>query len=177
MSDQPIEPVDTGEGSPDVSPAQERAAGDSAVEKLQRERDDYYDRLLRKTAEFDNFRKRVDRDRREMAEWAGADILSEVVAVMDDFERALAAAAPPEAQPYRAGVELIHKQLAEFLKKRGVTKIDALGTDFDPHLHQAVAYEEVPGAREGEIVDVMADGYKLRDRLLRPALVKVAKAS
>ena len=117
-----MEPMDTGEGSPDVSPVDERAADFSPLEKLQRERDDYYNRLLRKTAEFDNFRKRVDRDRREMAEWAGADILTEVVSVMDDFERALAAPAPPEAKPYKAGVELIHKQLNEFLKKRGVTK-------------------------------------------------------
>lgn len=169
--------MDTGEGSPDVSPAEARETDTSSLEKLQRERDDYYDRLLRKTAEFDNFRKRVERDRQEMAEWAGADILSEVVSVMDDFERALATPAPPEAKPYKVGVELIHKQLAEFLKKRGVTKIEALGTDFDPHQHQAVAYEEVPGAREGEVVSVLADGYKLRDRLLRPALVKVAKAS
>jgi molecular chaperone GrpE len=169
--------MDTGEGAPEAAPVEEQANEVASLEKLQRERDDYYDRLLRKTAEFDNFRKRVERERREMAEWAGADILSEVLSVMDDFERALAADAPPEAQPYKAGVELIHKQLAEFLKKRGVTKIDALGADFDPHLHQAVAYEEVPGAREGEVVGVLAEGYKLRDRLLRPALVKVAKAS
>jgi molecular chaperone GrpE len=177
MSDQPIEPTGSGEGSPEVSPVEEREPEATALDKLQRERDDFYDRLLRKTAEFDNFRKRVERDRREMAEWAGADILSEVVAVMDDFERALAAPAPPEAQPYKAGVELMHKQLSELLKKRGVTKIEALGADFDPHLHQAVSYEEVPGAREGEVVDVLAEGYKLRDRLLRPAMVKVAKAS
>jgi molecular chaperone GrpE len=177
MSDQPFEPTDTSEGAPDAQPALEREAETPPLEKLQRERDDYYDRLLRKTAEFDNYRKRIDRERREMAEWAGADILTEVVNVLDDFERALAAPAPREAQPYRAGVELIHKQLADLLKKRGVTKIEALGADFDPHLHQAVAYEEAPGAREGEVVDVLADGYKLRDRLLRPAMVKVAKAS
>lgn len=176
MSDQTIEPNDSGERSPGAS-TEGRQAPDSAIDKLQRERDDYYDRLLRKTAEFDNFRKRVEQNRQEMAEWAAADILAEVVSVMDDFERALAAKAPPEARPYKAGVELIHKQLADFLKKRGVTKIEALGADFDPHQHQAVAYEEVPGAREGEVVDVLADGYKLRDRLLRPALVKVAKAS
>ena len=177
MSDQPFEPADTSEGAPDEQPALGRETDVPALEKAQRERDDYYDRLLRKTAEFDNYRKRIDRERREMAEWAGADILTEVVKVLDDFERALAAPAPPEAQRYRAGVELIHKQLADLLKKRGVTKIEALGADFDPHLHQAVAYEEAPGAREGEVVDVLADGYKLRDRLLRPAMVKVAKAS
>lgn len=112
-----------------------------------------------------------------MIEWAAADVLAELIAIVDDFDRALAAEAPPEAQAYKSGLELIHRQLAELLKKRGVTAIDALGADFDPHLHQAVAYEEVDGAREGEVVGVMAKGYRLGDRLLRPALVKVAKAS
>ena len=144
---------------------------------LQKERDELYDRLLRKTAEFDNFRKRVERDRKEMIDWAAADVLGELIAIVDDFDRALAADAPPEAQAYKSGLELIQRQLAELLKKRGVTPIDALGADFDPHLHQAVAYEEVDGAREGEVVGVMAKGYKLGERLLRPALVKVAKAS
>jgi molecular chaperone GrpE len=97
--------------------------------------------------------------------------------MLDDFERALKADAPPEAEPYRAGVELIHRQLSELVRKRGATPIEALGTDFDPNLHQAVAYEESPGAREGEVVAEFAKGYKLGDRLLRPAVVKVAKAS
>ena len=112
-----------------------------------------------------------------MIDWAAADVISDVLSVVDDFDRALAAPAPPEAQSFKAGLELIQRQLAELLKKRGVSTVEALGADFDPHLHQAVAYEEVPGAREGEVVGVMAKGYKLGDRLLRPALVKVAKAS
>ena len=172
MSDVPIDPQESIE---DVSQAATGAP--SPADALQKERDDLYDRLLRKTAEFDNFRKRVDRDRKEMIEWAAADVINDVLAIADDFDRALAAPAPPEANSYKAGLELIQRQLAEMLKKRGVTTVDALGADFDPHLHQAVAYEEVPGAREGEVVDVMAKGYKLGDRLLRPALVKVAKAS
>ena len=152
-------------------------ADTAAADAVQKERNDLYDRLLRKTAEFDNFRKRVERDRKDMIEWAAAEVLSDLLPIVDDFDRALAAEAPPEAKVYKSGLELIHRQLGELLKKRGVTTIDALGADFDPHLHQAVAYEEVDGAREGEVVDVMAKGYKLGDRLLRPALVKVAKAS
>jgi molecular chaperone GrpE len=148
-----------------------------AVATVARERDEMRDRLLRKTAEFDNYRKRVDKERRELGEWAAADVLTDLVAILDDFDRALAVEAPEEAQPYRAGVELIHRQLGELLRKRGVTPIDALGTDFDPHLHQAVAYEETPGAREGEVVAEMRKGYRLGERLLRPALVRVAKAS
>jgi molecular chaperone GrpE len=150
---------------------------DTDLARLQRDRDELYDRLLRKSAEFDNYRKRIDKERREQAEWAAADILGDVVAVLDDFDRALAADAPAEAQSYRAGVELLHRQLGELLRKRGVTRIDSLGADFDPHLHQAVAYEESPGAREGEVIGELRKGYKLGDRLLRPALVRVAKAS
>ena len=171
MSDLPIDPETT------IDEAAQAATETAPSDALQKERDELYDRLLRKTAEFDNFRKRVDRDRKDMIEWAAADVINDVLAIADDFDRAIAAPAPPEANSYKAGLELIQRQLAEMLKKRGVTTVDALGADFDPHLHQAVAYEEVPGAREGEVVDVMAKGYKLGDRLLRPALVKVAKAS
>ena len=181
MSEHVHDPRNTTTTAPEDTPdngASAAAPSDTgSLEVLQKERDELYDRLLRKTAEFDNFRKRVERDRKEMIEWAAADVLGELIAIADDFDRALAADAPPEAQAFKSGLELIHRQLAELLKKRGVTLIDALGADFDPHLHQAVAYEEVDGAREGEVVGVMAKGYKLGDRLLRPALVKVAKAS
>jgi molecular chaperone GrpE len=178
MSEQNIDPQeDTTAASQQNGAAPATPEGPPETQALQKERDDLYDRLLRKSAEFDNFRKRVERDRKDMVEWAAADVLMDVIAVVDDFDRALAADAPPEAQQYKAGLEMIHRQLTELLKKRGVTPVEALGADFDPHLHQAVAYEEVPGAREGEVVGVMAKGYKLGDRLLRPAMVKVAKAS
>ncbi len=176
MSDQPNEPNEPGMPATEAGPLDPPDAGTPA-EAIKRERDDLYDRLLRKSAEFDNFRKRVDRDRKDMIEWAAAEVLNDVLAIADDFDRALAADAPPEAQQYKAGLELIQRQLADLLKKRGVTTLDALGADFDPHVHQAVAYEEVDGARDGEVVAVMAKGYKLGDRLLRPAIVKVAKAS
>lgn len=175
MSEQPFDPQDPNAITPEDAP--QDGGVTTAADSLQKERDDLYDRLLRKTAEFDNFRKRVERDRKEMIDWAAAEVIGELLSVVDDFDRALAAPAPPEAQAFKAGLELIQRQLAELLKKRGVSTIEALGADFDPHLHQAVAYEEVPGAREGEVVGVMAKGYKLGDRLLRPALVKVAKAS
>jgi molecular chaperone GrpE len=177
MSDDKIfDPTDT--AATTEEPAAESPA-DTAGEAntLQRERDDLYDRLLRKTAEFDNYRKRVEKERREQAEWAAADVLGDVLAVLDDFDRALSAEAPPEARSYLAGFELIHRQLGEVLRKRGVTPIEALGADFDPHLHQAVAYDESPGAREGQVVGELRKGYKLGDRLLRPAMVRVAKAS
>jgi molecular chaperone GrpE len=176
MNDHNQDPQETNTAAPEATP-QEPGAAPVQADALQKERDDLYDRLLRKSAEFDNFRKRVERDRKDMIEWAAADVLTDLLQIADDFDRALAAEAPPEAKVYKAGLELIQRQLAELLKKRGVTVVEALGTDFDPHLHQAVAYEEVEGARDGEVVDVMAKGYKLGERLLRPAIVKVAKAS
>jgi molecular chaperone GrpE len=176
MNEPTQDPQDTA-AAPDETTPDTGGAVEAPLETVQKERDDLYDRLLRKTAEFDNFRKRVERDRKEMIEWAAADVLGDLLAIVDDFDRALAAEAPPEAQGYKDGLELIQRQLAELLKKRGVTMVEAMGADFDPHLHQAVAYEEVPGAREGEVVGVLAKGYRLGDRLLRPAIVKVAKAS
>jgi molecular chaperone GrpE len=146
------------------------------IEEVQRQRDDYYDRLLRKTAEFDNYRKRVERDRQSMAESAAADLMRDLLPLVDDLERALKAETGSEAaDAYRRGVELIHRQLLEILRRRGVTPIEALGTDFDPHVHQAVSYEPAQGRREGEVIEEFGRGYRLGERLLRPAMVKVAK--
>jgi len=144
--------------------------------ELKQQRDEYYDRLVRKTAEFDNYRKRTDRERIQLSEAAAADLLQELLPLVDDMERALKADAGSEAtEAIRRGVELIHKQLVETLRKRGVTPIDALGADFDPHFHMAVSYEPAEGRRDGEVVEEFRRGYMLGDRLLRPAMVKVAK--
>jgi molecular chaperone GrpE len=151
---------------------------ESSVElaDLQKERDDYYDRLLRKTAEFDNYRKRTDRERVQLSEAAAADLIEELLPLVDDMERALRADPGTEATAaIRRGVELIHKQLLETLRKRGVTPIESLGVDFDPHFHMAVSHEPADGRREGEVVEEFRRGYMLGDRLLRPAMVKVAK--
>jgi molecular chaperone GrpE len=149
---------------------------EASTSELKRERDDYYDRLLRLTAEFDNYRKRNERERREMSERAAAGLLQELLPVVDDFERALRADAGRDAESYRDGVALILRQIRDLLARHGVTAIDALGTDFDPHVHQAVAYEPSPGHRDGEVIEELRRGYKLGDRLLRPAMVKVARA-
>lgn len=147
------------------------------AEALQQERDDLYERLLRKTAEFDNFRKRIERERKDFTEWAAADVLGDLLAVMDDFDRALKVETPEAARPYKVGVEMIHKALHDLVRKRGVTEVEALGQDFNPHHHQAVSYEEVAGARDGEVVQVLQQGYMLGERLLRPAMVRVAKVT
>lgn len=146
---------------------------DESPEQLKQQRDDFYDRLLRKTAEFDNYRKRTDRERQQLSEAVAADLLQELLPLVDDMERALRAEGSDEG--IRKGVELIHKQLLEVLRKRGVRPIDALGADFDPHYHMAVAHEPANDRREGEVIEEFRRGYMLGDRLLRPAMVKVAK--
>jgi molecular chaperone GrpE len=152
------------------------AAAETDPSELQRQRDEFYDLLLRKTAEFDNYRKRTERDRQAQNDAAAASIIQELLPLMDDLERALKAESANDAgDAYRRGVELIHKQLGEILRKRGVRAIDALGVDFDPHYHQAVSYDAAEGRREGEVIEEFRRGYMLGDRLLRPSMVKVAK--
>jgi len=146
------------------------------VDALKSERDALQDRLLRTAAEFDNYRKRIDRERREQADSAATSLLTEILPVVDNLERALLAPATPESARYRAGVELIHRQMLDLLRKRGVTTIEALGTDFDPRIHQAVSQETSETHRDGEVMEEMQRGYMLGDRLLRAAMVKVAKS-
>ena len=150
------------------------ALADEIVE-LRKERDNLHDRLLRQAAEFDNYRKRVDRERKDLSQMAAVDFVQELLPVIDDFERALQSDAPG-AESYRQGLEIIHRALMEMLRKRGVTPIDAVGTPFDPQIHQAVAYEDAPDRRDGEVMEQFTRGYRLGDRLVRPAMVKVAKA-
>jgi molecular chaperone GrpE len=156
--------------------AREAEAQEPALDALRKEKDALQDRLLRMAAEFDNYRKRVDRDRRDQAESATADALADLLPIVDDLERALKAPMGAEAEGFRKGIELIHQQMIELLRKRGAKPIDAVGTDFDPRYHQAVAHESSADHREGEVMEEFARGYMLGDRLLRPAMVKVAKA-
>lgn len=149
---------------------------DSPLEALRKEKDALQDRLLRTAAEFDNYRKRIDRDRRDQADAATADALADLLPIIDDVERALKAPTGGDIEGFRKGVELIHQQMLELLRKRGVKPIDAVGADFDPRYHQAVVQEASADHREGEVMEEFARGYLLGDRLLRPAMVKVAKA-
>jgi molecular chaperone GrpE len=150
-------------------------AQDDAVRQ---ERDDLYDRLLRMTAEFDNYRKRTERERREQAEFAAADLIRDLLPLVDDLDRALAVPVEPgtAAETYRDGVDLIRRQFLELLRRRGVEALDVVGQTFDPEWHEAIAQEHVPGARDGEITAEIRRGYRMGPRLLRPAMVKVAHA-
>jgi molecular chaperone GrpE len=144
--------------------------------RLTRERDELKDLLLRKSAEFDNYRKRIERERQTLSDSIAAGVIEELLPLLDDLERALSVdAASSTADAYRTGVELIQRQLAETVRRRGVTPIEALGTDFDPNYHQAVSYEPAEGRRDGEVIEEFRRGYMIGDRLLRPSMVKVAK--
>ncbi|MDQ3486966.1 MAG: nucleotide exchange factor GrpE [Acidobacteriota bacterium] len=147
----------------------------AGTDRAHQERDDLRDLLLRKSAEFDNYRKRTERDRQALSDAITAGVIEDMLPLMDDLERALQVEASEDALPYRQGVELIQRQLADILRKRGVQPIESLGADFDPHYHQAVSYEPAEGRREGEIIEEFRRGYMLGDRLLRPSMVKVAK--
>ena len=175
MADKPMpDPAETSPAATD--PSDDPLATGDPADDLRRERDDYHDRWLRKTAEFDNYRKRIERERREQADQAVVHLLQELLLVVDDFDRALTVEAGGEADAYRKGVELIHQKLHDLLRKRGVKAFDSLGADFDPNIHQAVMHEASPDHREGEVIGEMQKGYMMGDRLLRPAMVKVAKA-
>ena len=147
----------------------------SPVDELRREKDALQDRLLRTAAEFDNYRKRVERDRRDQLDAMSADALADLLPILDDLERALQAPATGAADSFRKGVELIHRQMLELLRKRGVKPIQTVGADFDPRFHESVMSEASPDHREGEVIQELRRGYTLGDRLLRPAMVKVAK--
>ncbi|HKW01179.1 MAG TPA: nucleotide exchange factor GrpE [Vicinamibacterales bacterium] len=150
------------------------AALEDELAALRRERDDLRDRLLRASAEFDNYRKRTDRERRELSEAAAIDLIRDVLPVIDDFERALAV---PGWEPgTRRGIELIHRQLLDTLRRRGVEPLEVLGLPFDPTWHEAIAADPANGRPDGEITAEVRRGYRLGQRLLRPAQVKVARA-
>jgi molecular chaperone GrpE len=162
--------------SVEVNPETPGAAGDDEVRALRQERDELQDRLLRSAAEFDNYRKRTDRERRELSDAVSADLIRDLLPVVDDLERALAAASDSPDATLRAGVELIHRQVLEALRRRGAEPFPSVGEDFDPTWHEALSSEPANGRRDGEVVQEIRRGYRIGSRLIRPALVKVAKA-
>jgi molecular chaperone GrpE len=154
------------------------ATGAEATEmqKLRSERDTLIDRLARLQAEFENARKRAAREQQEFRDFAAADTIKALLPALDSFERALRA---PASQPneFRNGVELIYKQLQDALSKLGVRPVPAKGEPFDPRLHEAVEMVETTEVPDHQVIDELQRGYKLKDRLLRPAMVRVAQNS
>ena len=156
-----------------VAPEGEAVGPEAEIQKLKAERDMYVDRLARVQADFDNARKRAAREQQDFRDFALADTIKSLLPVVDNFERALQSKS--ETGDFRAGVELIYKQLRDILAKLGVQPIEAMGKQFDPHVHEAVEIVETPDAADHEVLEEWQRGYKFKDRLLRPAMVKVAK--
>jgi molecular chaperone GrpE len=173
-------PVDT----PSQEPVEERgltgvdaapvpALTREEIEALRRERDELREQLLRKRAEFENYRKRVERDREHAGADAAAAILKGLVPTLDNLDRALESA--QRNDPLWEGMDLTRRELLGFLESQGVEAHEPLGQPFDPEVHQALSHEPSAGFADGTVVEVFRKGYSYKGRLLRPALVKVAK--
>ena len=140
--------------------------------------DENWERLLRTTADFENFKKRVTREKQEAIRYANEGLLQKLVPVLDNFDMALSAAQTGQteaAQSLQAGINMIYQQLKSALVEAGLEEVDAAGKTFDPNLHEAVSQTETAEVPEGQVLQQLRKGYKLRDRLLRPATVVVAK--
>ena len=152
-----------------------RTSGDGGeLQKVRAERDMLVDRLARLQAEFENARKRTAREQQEFREYAVADAIKALLPSLDSFERALQTSRADKSE-FRGGVELIYKQLQDALQKLGLRVIPAQGEPFDPHLHEAIEMVETSDAPDHQILEELQRGYKLKDRLLRPSMVKVAR--
>src|SRR5882672_8024692 len=163
--------------TPDESLTQADPASASEIvtaerDRLLEEKNDLLDRLLRRQAEFDNFRRRADREKAEVIEYANSESVGAIVPILDDFERALKV--ENTGSEYSRGMELIYQRLSDALKKLGLEPISAKGQKFDPHIHHAVDRVETADAEDDTILDEYQRGYNFRGRLLRPAMVKVA---
>ncbi len=171
-----LPPADGDETSSEVAAggvAAAASAGGAELEKLKAERDSLLDRLARAQAEFENARRRASKEQQDFRDYAAADAIKPLLPVLDSFDRALQVKSEPA--DFRSGVELIYKQLQDALAKVGVKAIPAKGEPFDPHVHEAIEMVETTDAADHEVIEELQRGYKIKDRLLRPAMVKVAK--
>lgn len=155
--------AETGAGAPDEKWA-----------KLQAELEDLRQTLLRRQADFENYRKRIERERGEDARRGAARVMEGLLTVLDGFERALAAHREPAYEDYRKGFELIYRQLLDDLTRQGLERIDPTGKPFDPHRHQAVERVESADHEDGVVLGIFQPGYLFHGKVLRPALVRVA---
>lgn len=159
-------------------------AKDEALAKLQAERDALFDRLARLQAEFDNFRKRAKKEQEDFRDYALNDLLKSLLPVVDNFDLAIQASKKADTErrlfdrrkdDLRPGVELIRKQVDDLLTKFHVKPVPAVGAKFDPHVHEAIEMVETTEAKDNTVIEEMQRGYKIKERLLRPAMVKVAR--
>jgi len=155
--------------------ADSEAAGLSELEKVKAERDQLVDRVARLQAEFENARKRGERERNEFREFAAGSVVEQFLPVLDNFQLALKAGGTEKQ--LRSGVELIVKQMEEILRQMQVVAVPALGEEFDPRVHEALGAVDRDDIPDQHVAEEVRRGYKMRDRLLRPALVRIAHNS
>jgi molecular chaperone GrpE len=161
------------QGEQDASVQQAQAQAESEVQKLKAERDTLFDRLARLQAEFDNFRKRQSKEQQDFRDYALTNAIQTLLPILDSLDRALQT--QPEGEEFRKGVDLIDRQFHDALAKLGVEPIEAKGQPFDPNLHQAIQTVSSKDVAENHVVDELQRGYRIKDRLLRPAMVTVSK--
>jgi molecular chaperone GrpE len=173
MSDEQkmVEPGEAAEQNPPADTADLQAR----LAQAEAQAAEYKDQWLRATADYKNFKRRVEIERAELIRSAGADIILKLLPVVDDFDRAIASIpAEVAATPWWGGTQLIAHKLRLLLESQNVKAIEAVGQDFDPNLHEAVLYEDAPG-QDGKVVEELQKGYKLGERVLRPSMVKVGR--
>jgi molecular chaperone GrpE len=164
-----------GEDTPEIySLDADDAAADSDIGKLAKDLEDLRQTLLRRQADFDNYRKRVEKERSDDSRRSTARVIEGLIPVVDSFDQALASHREPEYANYRKGFELIHKQLIDNIARLGAERIDPVGMTFDPHMHQAMDRTETTEHDDGTILQVFQPGYVFHGRVLRPAMVRVA---
>ena len=172
----PGEDDDNGQeaGTPAAQPPGAEGGPQNELRKLKTERDMLYDRLARLQADFENQRKRLAKEQSDYKDYALAEAIKELLPIVDSFDRAIKHEGG-EDKDFRSGVELINRQFHDALAKLGVKPIPAQGEPFDPHLHQAVQMVDTDEVPDNHVIDELQRGYKLKDRLLRPAMVRVAR--
>ncbi|WP_370733894.1 nucleotide exchange factor GrpE [Paenibacillus dakarensis] len=165
------------QGTDEQSSVKENAEGSLQVEveKLKNELSEQQQRALRAQADFDNFRKRTLKEKEELAKYASSKLITELLPVIDNFERALAATEEnPEFESFSKGVNMIFRQLENILQAEGLTPMNCVGQPFNPEFHQAIMQVESEEYEEGIVVEEVQKGFMLKDKVLRPAMVKVS---
>jgi molecular chaperone GrpE len=167
-----VEDVTPRDAAPDDDPASDLAAVAAERDQLAAEKAELLDRFLRRQAEFENYRRRVDREKSEFVQYAASEAVTAMLPVLNDFERALKQ--DTSDREYQRGMELIYQRLLESLKKLGLEPITSVGQPFDPYIQQAIERVETEEAEDQTVLDEFQPGYNFKGRLLRPAMVRVA---
>jgi len=175
---EPTDPANGAEPLVHLDPASVTAEQFEELKDRAAKADEHWDRLLRTTADFDNFKKRAAREKQDAIKYANESLLQKLIPILDNFEMAQSAtqaAQTDAAQSLQTGVNMIYQQLKNALSEAGLEELDATSKTFDPNFHEAVSQQETNDLPEGQVVQQLRKGYKFRDRLLRPASVVVAK--